>query len=718
MRKALVSVLAVALFFVHGLHGVVPQKWELRKLDDFLKGQFKGISVSYDGPLSLSPKEDDIEGPAEEFYLSLLIASDGSRYLGTGHGGKIYHIDKSGKQELYFKVPEMDIYCLAQDSKGNLYAGTSPNGKVYKITAKDKGDVFFNPREKYIWDLLFLGNGNLLAAVGENGGIYQINTQGEGKLILKAQENHILCLKKSRSGDLIAGSGGNGLIYRIPQKGKPSVIFESPYEEIKSIALDREGKIYAAASGTPMKPKKEEKAPIAAKSTTEITVDVTPYLGVSKAEVTLGKKQPSALYKISPEGIAEKLWSSDEDLIYTLLWNEANKSLLFGTGDKGRMFSVNQESKISLVLQKDSEQIYLLLSDNEKVYALSNNPSQLSIISADQKFSGEYISQVFDAKVISSWGEIKWDSEMPSGTSIQFLTRSGNSIEPNQTWSDWSPPYKKKTGEHILNPKARYIQFKAILKTQSGRVSPVVHKISLFYLQTNIAPIITQLKLLPANEVYLKPPDQEEVIWGLEPSVSMQAKSANKTQPLLFAKKIQKKGFQTIQWEASDENEDMLVYSIFIKEENEKEWRLIQDKWTEKIFVLDTLTFPDGVYFVKIQASDIPSNPANLELRGEKIGRPLVIDNSLPVIKDFQATRNGSKLNLSFVCEDSFSDIKEVKFLIKPDEWKSIFPEDGICDSKRESFKVTLTLPAKHDRLITVKVIDTHDNIGVFRQTF
>ena len=101
------------------------------------------------------------------------------------------------------KVPEMDVFCLAQDKKGNLYAGTSPNGKIYKITEKGKGSAFFNPREKYIWDLIFVDPGVLLAAVGENGGIYEINKEGEGRPVLRAEENHVLCLKVDENKDLI-----------------------------------------------------------------------------------------------------------------------------------------------------------------------------------------------------------------------------------------------------------------------------------------------------------------------------------------------------------------------------------------------------------------------------------------------------------------------------------------------------------------------------------
>lgn len=215
MRKPpLLGILGLAVLAT-SLQAVVPQKWELRTREDYLRGKFDGISVSYDGMLALAPKEEKIAAPQEEFYLSVVATPDGTTFLGTGHGGKIYRIGKDGKSEIWFQAPEMDVTSLALDKKGVLYASTSPNGRIYKIAGNGKGEEFFNPAEKYIWDLLFLASGELWAAVGENGGIYQISPLGEGRMFFKAAENHILCLERTAREDVIAGSGGNGLVYKI-----------------------------------------------------------------------------------------------------------------------------------------------------------------------------------------------------------------------------------------------------------------------------------------------------------------------------------------------------------------------------------------------------------------------------------------------------------------------------------------------------------------------
>lgn len=718
MKKKNIFIMACVLAAAHVLLGVIPQKWEFYKIDDYLAGKFNGISISHEGFLFLSPKEEDLQGPTEEFYLSLLIKDQGTKYLGTGHSGKIYEVGTNGQIGLYCQLPEMDIYCLAQDRSGNLYAGTSPNGQIYKIRSQGNPEPFFNPSERYIWDLMFSASGNLLAAVGETGGIYEINNQGEGKKVLEAEENHILCMKETPSKELIAGSGGRGVIYRAIPGKKASILYESSFEEIKSIALDEEGNIYAAAGGKVVEPKKNAKSLLPTAPSTEITVTATPSAPSTGQVGVLADKQPGAIYRINPEGLAKKLWSSEEELVYTLIWDEEKKKITFGTGNKGRIYGIDAEEKVSLLLQKESEQIYYLLAQGAAIYALSNNPSRLSRISPEQRFEGEYQSRILDAGTLSKWGRIEWDAELPTGAVILFLTRSGNSAEPDRTWSDWSPPYQKPEGEQILSPNGRYLQFMVRFMAESSRMSPRLNKASLFYLQHNLPPLLTKLDLLSPNEVYLKPPVQDEVVWGEDISSTEQALAKDKSQSYIAPKKVEKKGYRTITWDAQDENGDSLIYTISIREEDESRWRVLRAKWAEKILAFDTAIFPDGIYFIKVEAADSPSNPEGMELKSEKISRPLVIDNSTPVIRNFRAEKQNNRLTVSFTVEDRNSHIKEAKYLVRPDEWQTIFPEDGICDSKRETFRFTTGLSPGADDMIVVQVKDRHGNIGVHRATF
>jgi len=183
-------------------------------------------------------------------------------------------------------------------------------------------------------------------------------------------------------------------------------------------------------------------------------------------------------------------------------------------------------------------------------------------------------------------------------------------------------------------------------------------------------------------------------------------------------RKSERKGFQTVVWDAADENGDALRYDLALKKEGEAEWRVLESGWEEMLYAFDTLSFPDGTYFLRLTASDSPSNPLGLELRSEKTSPPLVIDNSLPVVKNFTAVRGAGSLEVAFQAEDAYSYIEEAKVLVRPGEWRVVFPADGIADSRTESFKFSVKLPAGAENQVTVRVRDSYGNVGVFRQPF
>ncbi len=229
---------------------------------------------------------------------------------------------------------------------------------------------------------------------------------------------------------------------------------------------------------------------------------------------------------------------------------------------------------------------------------------------------------------------------------------------------------------------------------------------------------MTRLEFLPPNEVYLKIPEHEDVILGAERNLAEAPAKKDDLRIGMPARKGERKGFQTVVWDASDDNGDTLRYSLAIKKQGEAEWRVLEDAWTETIYAFDTLSFPDGTYSLKLTASDSPSNPVGLELKSDKTSPPLVIDNSLPVIKGFTAARNGASLDIAFQAEDAYSYIEEAKVLVRPGEWRVVFPVDGIADSRSESFKFSLKLPAGAENQVTVRVRDSYGNVGVYRQNF
>src|ERR1700758_5121526 len=109
------------------LFAVSPVFWETRTYDDFRKGKFSNISLTSDDELILAPRFDVVFNTEQTLVWSAVADSKGNVYLGTGHDGKIFKVDASGKGTMLARVSELDVQSLAVDSKDVLYSGSSPD---------------------------------------------------------------------------------------------------------------------------------------------------------------------------------------------------------------------------------------------------------------------------------------------------------------------------------------------------------------------------------------------------------------------------------------------------------------------------------------------------------------------------------------------------------------------------------------------------------------
>src|SRR5215831_16508248 len=233
---------------------VTPVFWETRTYDDFRKGKFSSISLTSDDDLILAPRFDVAFNTEQTLVWSAIADSKGNIYLGTGHDGKIFKVDASGRGALMADLSELDVLALAIDRNDALYAGTSPDGKVYKIENGTPRE-FFNPHTKYIWSLVFDKQGRLLVGTGDKGVIYRVTPDGQGTSFYDTDETHVVSMAIDRDGNVIAGGDPKGYVYRISPEGKAFVLYDSGMREIHSVAVGPDGTVYASAiSGEPAIP--------------------------------------------------------------------------------------------------------------------------------------------------------------------------------------------------------------------------------------------------------------------------------------------------------------------------------------------------------------------------------------------------------------------------------------------------------------------------------
>src|SRR2546427_10561495 len=342
------------------LLAVNPLFWETRTYDDFRKGKLSNVSLTSDDELILAPRFDLVFNTEQTLVWSIVADSKGNVYLGTGHDGKIFKVDPSGKGTMVVDLSELDVLALAVDGKDVLYAGSSPDGKVYKIE-NGTPKVFFDPHTKYIWSLVFDKQGRLLVGTGDKGVIYRVTPDGNGTAFYNTDETHIVSMAIDKDGNLIAGGDPKGYIYRISPDGKAFVLYDSGMREIHSVAIGPNGTIYASAisgessimpaaappgTGSTSNPQATVTATVnaAAAEPQEIQV-IEPLEPVSSTtpraqtrRTTTDANAQSAVFEILPDGVVNTLWRSRDEMVLSVLPYDGK--VLFSTGAKGRTDSV------------------------------------------------------------------------------------------------------------------------------------------------------------------------------------------------------------------------------------------------------------------------------------------------------------------------------------------------------------------------------------------
>ena len=142
-------------------------------------------------------------------------------------------------------------------------------------------------------------------------------------------------------------------------------------------------------------------------------------------------------------------------------------ALLVGTGPEGKIFRVSGDpASATLLSRATARQVTALLREpSGRIVGATSNPGKLFALSAIPAPKGNYDSDVSDAGTVASWGAIRWRATARAGQ-VQLLTRSGNTANPDETWSAWSKPYTNADGEQIGSPNARYLQWRAVLTTE------------------------------------------------------------------------------------------------------------------------------------------------------------------------------------------------------------------------------------------------------------
>jgi hypothetical protein len=722
----------VGLMLATSMYAATSTTWELDGYQDFLRGKMSGLSLTHDGRLVLGPRLDTIFSSDQPEIWSLAQAPDGSLYLGTGHRGRLYKVDAAGNSTLVWSADQSEIFAVTVDNNGVVYAGTSPDGKVYRIE-NGKAAEYFSPSSRYIWALKAAPDGALFVATGDQGKIFRVTGAGRGEVYYETGQSHVTSLAFDREGRLLAGSEPNGILYRVTAPNKAFALYDANLPEIRGIVPASDGAIYVSALGGSVA--KRVGAPAGSNLTstsglisvpgTSITVtdaqaalNPTPVLEspkpavpttaaaatVAPAEITGVER--SAIYKISPDNSVETLWTSKEENAYDLVYSSGE--LEFITDVQGRIYRLDRDRKATLLAQTNEGESTRLLASSGGLIAATGSLGKVLRVGSAPGASGWFESPVHDCSTVARWGRLSWRG--PS-QGVAFRTRSGNSARPDATWSDWSEPITDPDRAAITSPNARYIQWKAEFKSASA--SAAIDSVTVALLPQNTAPVVrsinvsTQANGKSATAVSSGSTAAYSITVTDTGESSTAAGTPSQTLSRLPGQQVQ------VSWQAEDPDGDHLLYNLYFRGEEEREWKLLRANLSENTYLIEPDVFADGRYFFRVTASDRGSNGADAAREAELVSAPVLIDSTPPVVTAGAIRRNGAAIEFDVDGEDRGSVLRRCEYSIDAGPWLPVEAGDGVTDSSRERFPIRIASVAPGEHLIVVRVYDAAGNAGL-----
>ncbi|HKG96873.1 MAG TPA: hypothetical protein VKA97_03625, partial [Pyrinomonadaceae bacterium] len=419
----------------------------------------------------------------------------------------------------------------------------------------------------------------------------------------------------------------------------------------------------------------------------------------------------SAVFRILPDGATDVVWSSTTVTAFSIAPALQPGSVLIGTAEKGRIYSVTNDGRDTLLLQSPEGQISSLLVRNDQVYAASSNQGKLFRFGNDLVGDGTFESPVRDAKLTASWGRIWW-----RGTgAVEVQTRTGNGERPDSTWSDWSAVYRNPEGNQISSPRARFIQWRATVRGSGSSTAPSwVEDVSVAYLPRNVAPEVLSISVLPIGiglqQILQVTVDPNVESSGLDPSLFGPVAQVP-------PRRFYQRGARSFQWQAEDRNSDTLEYAIYYRALNEQTFRLLKDKLRDNFYTIDGATLADGRYVIKVVASDAPDNPPGQKLTGERLSEPVDIDNTPPVVKVMSQPQTRDSGRVVFAVDDVTGKVKKADASLDSAAWIPVFPDDGIADSGHEVYTVDFGQLGPGEHTISLRTFDSSGNVGTLSVT-
>jgi hypothetical protein len=366
-----------------------------------------------------------------------------------------------------------------------------------------------------------------------------------------------------------------------------------------------------------------------------------------------------------------------------------------------------------LILSLDEKSI-LALSPR---WAAAARPSALHRITRAESESW-LRSEALDAGGPAIWGVFDFEAVGP----WRIRTRTGNVARPDDSWSAWSLPLSA-PGGRIESPTARYLQFEARYEGADARDN--LRAPSIAWQAVNRAPRVAE-----ATAVRFEPDPRTASRLNragpLGPIVNQLAQAAKSVdnEPTRVRGGIMPEeilqplfGLVLLEWKAEDPDKDRIAARIEIVSEEGEAVLLLEEAFTGNQYLINARNLPDGRYRARVIVSDLRDNTPATALTDSRLSEVFLVDNAPPEIRLAASPHATGGVMITGTARDASTRIAAIHVLDEDGGWTRITPDDGICDQPEESFRF-MRPAGRGRRLVVVKALDSHGNVGYARLSY
>ena len=733
IHAAIVLVCLIATF-PETTHGRGASGWSASTGEELAAGTLDGVAIDAGGRVTLAPSLETVWGPDEGIVWAVAPGSGNAAIVALSGPGRVLRVAPGGSAVTLYEVPgEGLVTTMIAHPEGGVVAGLSPSGRVVRIGEAGGESLLAETGSTFVWALARDTEGTLWVGTGLPGRLLRLREGDAPETVFDAGDDPVRCIAARPGGGVVFGTGGRGRVLRVDGKGDVFALWDAIESEIVSLTVDREGRVHALAARGQKQPSSVA-APRNSQAATEagamrVVVTARPDDGEEKPEAEGQKpskpaeqaqkfKAPGggALYRIDPGGDVRELWRTETEMPFALAPGP-NDTWLVGTGDQGRIWSVDGKGDAGILLRVPSNQASAMIARADgHVWIGGTTDARVELLGAGPAPRGVYMTPAIDAGTIADWGRVRWTADLPRGAGVEIQVRSGNTEEPDGTWSSWRRLDEKGDAGTTGLPRARWFQARATLTAGPGG-PPLLRRIDVRYQGRNRPPVIQTLDVEPPGIVWMRGPVQSSTRRGplvADDPVAREARTSLLRNGIMAGplRKAYEAGTRTLSWSASDPDEDRLRYGLEVRREGEARWFPLAAGLEDTFFAWDVRGLPDGHYRVRLTAEDGRDNDAESSLSDRRESRSFLVDNTPPELGAMSVRREEDAWLLRFDATDRSGVVAAAEVALGPAGWTPLAPVDGVADSEKERFELRLGGAGPEGVAIRVRVSDEAGNLA------